>query len=426
MKVLVLSQFWHPENGVPQRRWAWLSGLFVSNGGEVVVIAPPPHYRRKVSFREALKSFRVDIPCEIGTAGERIYRSPFIPAGEALFSRALSQAFIAAGALLTSAIRWSRIRDIDAVVGTVPALPTAVVSFIVSRAARVPYIIDLRDAWPDLMKEYSNWNRALETRPKPVNPLKAVTAQTLSWVVQRGLNALIKRADAVIVTSDDLGKQLSLKKGNAGCQKIVTVRNVFPSNLVVPAARTPLENRPLHVLYAGTLGRAQNLRNAIDAAEIAQSQGVPIELAFVGGGVAVSALKEYAEKKHVEAKFYRVRTVSEVASFYDWADTALVHLTDWEPLDRAVPSKTYELMAAGVHITGVVKGETAKIIRELEAGDIVPPEQPQLLADLWADLFVNPSRLIVSDRGRIWVEHERDKVVPETVDELIDWIGKLE
>ena len=425
MKVLVLSQFWHPENGVPQRRWTWLSGLFVQKGVEVVVIAPPPHYRRNVSFKEALKSFRIASVPESGVAGEKIYRSPFIPSCESLIARALSQAFIAKGALLAAAIRWAGIRKVDVVVGTVPALPTAVVSFLIARVAGVPYVIDLRDAWPDLMREYSSWNRALETQPTHHKRLKPKLVQALSYVVQQGLNALLARADAIIVTSDELGKQLSTGVERSHCQKIVTLRNVFPSNLSMTAARNPLVDRPLRVLYAGTLGRAQNLKNVIDAVRTAQQRGVPIELAFVGGGAAVDALREYAEMKDVDASFYHVRSASEVVSFYDWADTALVHLTDWEPLNRAVPSKAYELMSAGVHITGVVAGETAKIIRELNAGDVVPPERPQELAELFAELYACPDRLLVSDEGRLWVNREREVVVQKRVDELIDWIGKV-
>lgn len=77
-----------------------------------------------------------------------------------------------------------------------------------------------------------------------------------------------------------------------------------------------------------------------------------------------------------------MRSAVEIVGFYEWADTALVHLTDWEPLDKAVSSKTYELMSVGIHISGVVKSETARIIKLFEAGDTVSPENPHELAEL--------------------------------------------
>ena len=76
MRLLVLSQFWYPENGVPQRRWTWLSNIFSEIGGGSSVVAPPPNYRRKLGFRDSLKSFLPNAQIETGPAGEVIYRSP--------------------------------------------------------------------------------------------------------------------------------------------------------------------------------------------------------------------------------------------------------------------------------------------------------------------------------------------------------------
>lgn len=41
----------------------------------------------------------------------------------------------------------------DLVIGTVPALPTSVVTMLTARIIGAPYIIDLRDAWPELLRE---------------------------------------------------------------------------------------------------------------------------------------------------------------------------------------------------------------------------------------------------------------------------------
>mgnify|MGYP001940070529 CR=1 FL=1 len=429
MRLLVLSQFWYPENGVPQRRWTWLSSIFANMGGEISVVAPPPNYRRKLGVKDSLRSFVPSSQVETGPAGEEIYRSPFLSAGESLLGRAFSQAFIASGALMVVARNWAEIRTVDAVVGTVPALPTAVVSFLVARVFRVPYVIDLRDAWPDLMKEHRNWNRALEARSRHEEIINSGPIRILSWIVEKGLNALLERADAIIVTSEDLAEKLRSQRSkyltSQNQQLITTIRNVFPANTPTLPKRHSFDFKTLRVLYAGTLGRAQNLRNSIDAAAIAQYQGTPVELVFVGGGAAAKELEKYAALKGVNASFYRVRSAAELVRFYEWADTALVHLTDWEPLDRAVPSKTYELMSLGIHISGVVNGETARIIESLEAGDTVEPENPHHLAELWTALFNDPARLSVTAKGRMWVESERETVVPGEVKKIVRWVENL-
>lgn len=49
----------------------------------------------------------------------------------------------------------------DLIIGSVPALPTAVVTYLASKRFKAPYVIDLRDAWPDLISEHGRWNSGL-------------------------------------------------------------------------------------------------------------------------------------------------------------------------------------------------------------------------------------------------------------------------
>jgi len=126
----------------------------------------------------------------------------------------------------------------------------------------------------------------------------------------------------------------------------------------------------------------------------------------------------------VNVHFDTRKPASALDDIYQWADTALVHLTNWEPLERAVPSKTYELMEMGIHISGVVAGEAASLIRGNHAGDVVEPESPQQLAALWIELIDNPSRLEVGDTGKNWVSTQRDKVVPEVIETLVGGVDR--
>ena len=89
-----------------------------------------------------------------------------------------------------------------------------------------------------------------------------------------------------------------------------------------------------------------------------------------------------------------------------------MHLAEWEPLKRAVPSKTYELMEAGMHITAVVQGETADIILENCAGIVVEPGRPDLLASAWESLAREPNLLSVGNEPKEWVRKERKENVP--------------
>ncbi|GAA5226910.1 hypothetical protein GCM10025778_14430 [Paeniglutamicibacter antarcticus] len=67
-----------------------------------------------------------------------------------------------------------------------------------------------------------------------------------------------------------------------------------------------------------------------------------------------------------------------------------------------MPSKIYELLSLGCHITGIVKGEAAQIIANASAGNIVDHD-PQHIAELWKQLASDRHLVEVGTAGRDWV-----------------------
>lgn len=190
---------------------------------------------------------------------------------------------------------------------------------------------------------------------------------------------------------------------------------------MTPATRAAQarDTGPLRVLYAGTLGRAQNLMNVLHAYEIALSMGADIQLRMIGAGASREALTSRIKERGLDIVIEGRKPAAELREAYLWADTALVHLTDWEPLQRAVPSKTYELMSSGIHISGVIQGEAADLIRNLDAGHVVPPESPLDLALLWQKLAADRSLLTISSRGSDWVNQQGRIVVPKALTQVV-------
>lgn len=427
MKILVLSQYWAPENGVPQRRWTWLTKMLVEQGHQITVIAPPPHYDRKISFLKWIRKFISNgfNEEEKGGTGEQILRSPFLPAGNSLTARAFNQAFVGFGAVFRVLYRTGRLKgyEPDLVIGTVPAIPISVAVWVVGKIYRRPYVVDLRDAWPDLLEQSDSWNAGLGKPSIRQQLLSRGPLQIVSWLTRRIMNHSLRNAKAIIATSERLAQNLDSRPElakNRRNQAIVTIRNVFP----VETRLRDSQNRGtsgtcLKVLYAGTIGRAQNLKNAIEAVRLVKEAGIDIRFRIVGSGAEKAELRKHAADLRGIVEFSPVMPACELDSYYEWADTALVHLANWEPLERTVPSKVYELLDYGIHISAVVRGETAQIVSMLNAGDIVQPDEPEALAKMWIELSQNRKRLITTDQGKTWVETQRETVAPETLADLI-------
>lgn len=429
VKILIISQYWAPENGVPQRRWTWLSRILADAGHDVTVIAPPPHYQRKMSFRSWWKTrhSRRYQGVERGPANERIIRTGFIPSGQSITQKILNQATVALGALWIVARREGVLRNYspDLVIGTVPALPTAPVTYLIAKVFRSRYTLDLRDAWPDLLAETANWNRSVGKPSLRERILSKGPLQILVAVTRWALNYSIDRASGVIVTSSELEKELHLR---ASCRKRKTpfrssvVRNVFPPQSSDNFTENEKISPPgtLNVLYAGTVGRAQNLSNAVAAVEIANQLGATVNLRIVGAGAAKRQVIQESLSRSINVEFFPSQDAAGLDTHYKWAGTALVHLTDWPALNSAVPSKTYELMDLGIHITAVVDGEAAQIVQKYEAGTVIKPEEPQRLAEFWKAAADNPQLLRVSDRGKEWVNRQRNEEAPARLLDIIE------
>lgn len=430
MKILVLSQYWTPENGVPQRRWSWLSKILIQAGHEVIVISPPPHYQRSITVADWWKQGGLKSRTEVekGPSGEEIFRSGYFPTGQSLTSRIFNQAAVATSMLTMLRKHSPRIREFapDLVIGTVPALPTAVVTQIAARRLGTPYIIDLRDAWPDLLQNSADWNASIGKKSIRERILSKGPLQLLIKFTEWSINGSLQNANGIITTSEELATHLERRfNASSGEKCIGAIRNVFPQKTdYVGTAGNKSSGNSLNVLYAGTLGRAQKLENALIAAEIAHRRGFDIKLRLLGDGASWSALERRIEDSSIDVTLQHRIAANALYPFYDWADTALVHLADWEPLTRTIPSKAYELMSVGVHMTAVVEGEAARLVDELDAGVVVDPENPEALAQAWIDLIKDRSKLQVSQAGKQWVEHQRDEVVPNKLIEIVTNVVK--
>ncbi|QPK82780.1 glycosyltransferase [Corynebacterium qintianiae] len=214
------------------------------------------------------------------------------------------------------------------------------------------------------------------------------------------------------MTSEDFKRHLE-KRFSGSTEKpsppIFTVRNVFPmESSITFSERREGDRGSLKVLYAGTIGRAQNLANSIEAAALAIDQGADVRLRFVGNGAGKDDLTRAAKIFNVPIELADRVSYKELSSHYQWADTALVHLTDWPALRMTVPSKTYELMESGIHITGVVDGETKGLIEALGAGVTVSPENPEQLAVMFLDLFSRTQLSKPDKKAAEWVRSQRE------------------
>lgn len=388
MRILLVSHYYAPENNAPQRRWSALAPLLRAHGHELVVFAPPPHYpggtlddphgEHAVGSRST------------GVHGETVYRVRFREHGPGLRSRSADQAVAALDTVRSALVRLRRRADRpDVVVSTAPGLPSIAAGWALSLAWRVPHVIEMRDAWPDLIHASGMLHDGRRTVSRRRRVATHAADRTVTW--------LQRRADAVVATTDTFAEVLRAR----GMRTVAVIRNGAPVD-AVPALERPRDEGGLHVLYVGTVGRSQGLETAVQAAAAARALGIDVRLRIVGGGALHTELRALAESLGAPVDFVGRVLADKVPAHYVWADTVLVSLRDWPPFAWTVPSKLYEALAVGRHISAAVAGEAAHLVSGTGAGTVVPPGDVDSLVRLWGELAADRSLLQTPPTGREW------------------------
>lgn len=413
MRILLLTHYYAPEYGAPQRRWGAFVRRFVAVGHEVEIIAPTPHYPEGRPTAAQRRRHRPGTR-ERGAGGERILRTAYLRHGSDILTRSLDHAVAGGDALRRL---WSRspAERPDVLIATAPAIASLLVGNILAARWRVPLVVEMRDAWPDLVAHVAL------AGPRRRGPLPTIVGYLKRRVHDR-VTGWQAGSAAVVTTTERFARVLR----DRGVGEVEVVRNGTDLGRIPLQEPHPVEEqRPLRCLYLGNMGRSQGLELVIDAAARLAHEGVPLEVRMIGHGVHAEALRRRADAQQAPVTVLPRIPHAAVAAHYAWADTVIASLRDWKPFEWTVPSKLYELLATGRHVTGILAGEAADVLEEAGAGDVVPPGDLEALCRLWRELAEDPTRRAGSDSGRVWVaRHTEDDLLAarylDLLEEIVD------
>ncbi len=371
--TLITHSYW-PEQSPPQRRWTAMIKEFSHAGWGVDVITPVAHYP---FGRRALPRWMAGRPFHLrnGQFTEKILHVPYLRHGNSRVARLLDQAYSAA----LSVPAGLMVRKPDVVIVTAPGLPSLMAGYVLAKLRRVPLIVEMRDAWPDLARDA----RLVQ------GSVKSIAEHVVDFVQHR--------ANLVVTVTEGFAATLRSR----GVRNVATVSNGVALD-AIPVLDPPEPERDVfEALYLGNHGESQRLDVAIRASALV---GESMHLHMVGHGTQRPALEKLARQLRAPVTFHAPLTGDAMIERYASADTCLVSLRDdWKSFETTVPSKTYEVLAIGRHVTAIVRGEAARIVEDAEAGDIVASD-PEALAALWRDLAADRGRLIRNGDSRQWVK----------------------
>ena len=232
-----------------------------------------------------------------------------------------------------------------------------------------------------------------------------------SGALRRAVEALgLRAADAVIVTTSELGAHVAARVGAA---KVHLIPNGVDTVRFAPAARSG--RRAKNVLYVGRLSEEKNLGVLVEAAARLAGR-FEVTLTFVGDGPARSRLEAEARRRSVAADFVPVVEHRRVPGYLTDADAFVLPSST-----EGHPKALLEAMSAGVPCIASNVGGNRAIIEQGSTGLLFDVGDRQALADALARVLGDPaSARALGERARARVVERFDlaRLVAEEIELL--------
>lgn len=146
--------------------------------------------------------------------------------------------------------------------------------------------------------------------------------------------------------------------------------------------------------YAGNIGYPNDIASIIDAAVLLKDRQ-DIHFLFLGSGARRREIEVAVAKNNLSnVTLLNPRPRDDQSNFLNACDVALVTLVNGMK-GVSVPSRTYNILAAGKPIIGIVEqgSELAMVIEEEQVGWVIPPHQPEKLVSIILEAKRQPSLL---------------------------------
>lgn len=386
MDLLLIHQAFVGPNQPGGTRHFELASHLVGHGDSVAIVASDLSYLtgQKTSTGGGLVSHE-----QIGDI--RVLRAYTYPTLHKSFAW---RVFSFVSFMLTSAWAGWRAGKPDLVMGTSPPLFQAVSAWLVSVLRRRPFLLEIRDLWPEFAIEMG-----VLTNP--------ILIRMSRWLE----GFLYARATHLLVNSPAYRDYL-IKKGISPA-KVSLIPNgvdpaMFPPEEQGRQFRQGLNLEDKFVItYAGALGMANDIGTILRAAD--RLRDMPrIHFVMVGDGKERVRLEQQAQEMGLSnVTFAGSRPKNEMAQVLAGSDACVATLQNIPLFSTTYPNKIFDYMAARRPTILGIDGVIRAVVEAAEAGIFVPPGDDVRLAEAARYLSEHPDEArAMGERGRAHVvEH---------------------
>ena len=363
MKILLISQYFYPENFK-------INDLIFSlkeRGHEITILTGKPNYPKGNFFdgyswnSSDLETIN-DIP---------VYRSNLFPRGNGgairLFLNYISFAIL-------SLFKIRKIKgpfDVIFVYQTSP-VTVGIPAVFAKKIFKAPIYFWVQDLWPESLKAAGGI--------KNLYVLSFFNSLT-KWIYNNSRKVLIQSNGF---------REYILNQGIPN-DKIIFYPNLTES-LYKPLKEVKeyqefFQNEFFNIVFAGNIGEAQSFKTIIGA--INNIKELPVKIIVIGDGRYKKTALHLIKEKGLESHFNFIGSFppAEMPKFFFHADALLVSLKKNKIFSLTIPAKIQSYLACGKPVIASLDGVGAKIIIDANCGVVSPAENILVLSEKTKELM---------------------------------------
>ena len=397
MRILFLTDNFPPEMNAPATRTYEHCVKWEKMGHQVTVITCFPNFPKGRVF----KGYKNTLYKREDMNGISVFRVwSYVTQNSGFIKRILDYNSYA----LTSFLFGLTVKT-DIIIATSPHFFTAISGRLLSFFKRKPWIMEVRDLWPDAIAAVGAMNK----NSISFNLLKKIEGQ------------LYISASKIIVVTDSFKQQLIVEHGidaeKIGVFKNGVLKNKFKKadskKVIKLKSALGLQNKIIFS-YLGTHGLAHGLKFILDS--ISKIRDLKYHFLFIGDGAEKQKLLDYSKTVHSDNfTFLNSVAKSEIPLYTDISNYAIVNLIKSNEFKNVIPSKIFENIAMYKPILLGVEGEAKKLIEKYQVGITYQPNDTQSFINAIYDVEKINRNFFISNCDKMLEDFNRDIIAERMI-----------
>ena len=242
-------------------------------------------------------------------------------------------------------------KDFDIIyVFEVSPITVALPAIKLKKRLNIPVIMNVQDLWPENIVAVTGINNAF-----------------IISIVDKLVNYIYKHCDLLLCASPSFVERITKRgidrsKVKYWPQYSIVSKSNLDSNI--------FNNGKFNITFTGNIGEAQGIDIAIQAADKLRNEN--IHWNFIGNGRSKEKMELLVKKLNLESciSFYGFIEENKIPQYLESSDAALLILKPDPIFEMTIPAKLQTYLSCGVPILGCVSGEGKKIIEDAHCGVI--------------------------------------------------------